>query len=317
MTFAQPRLAACCLVFFVSFAYTITVAAQASAAKTEPDSSAVEKKLLASAEEPKPAVVTTASEAVAPETSKAVTSETSSVTNTATAKPKPQNSSNKGWQFIFRPYLWIAGINGTAGLPDPAVEISSGITDSNVHVNFGFMSSFEARKGKFVSLTDLQYSNLGTDRPNPGPLFSGATASFKTFILDPEVGYRVAGSIERGKYVEVLGGFRYIHLKTDLTFEPGVLPGRSASRSSNWADGVGGVLARTRLSRRWFVTGKGDLGGGGSKFTYQLVGAVGFFVSKNVAIVGGYRYLHIDRENNRLLFDVAISGAILGIGFKF
>src|SRR5262249_49610204 len=119
------------------------------------------------------------------------------VANTVTTKTtSPQTPDEDKWQFSLTPYLWIVGISGNAGLFGREVEVDSGITSSNVHLNFGFMSTFEARKDRFVLLTDLQYSNLGTDRPTPGPLFSSATADFKTFVLDPEVGYRIAGNPE-------------------------------------------------------------------------------------------------------------------------
>lgn len=58
-------------------------------------------------------------------------------------------------------------------------------------VKFAFMGLFEARKGKLVVLTDLEYVSIEDDEATPGPLFSGAEAKIKTFILDPEVGYRV------------------------------------------------------------------------------------------------------------------------------
>ena len=47
------------------------------------------------------------------------------------------------------------------------------------------MKTFEARKGKFVSLTDLEYVAVSDDKATPGPLFSNVDAKFKTFIFDP------------------------------------------------------------------------------------------------------------------------------------
>jgi hypothetical protein len=179
------------------------------------------------------------------------------------------------------------------------------------------MGTFEARKNKFISLTDMQYSNLGTERPNPGILFSSATADFKTFIFDPEVGYRVAENPDRGNYVDVLGGIRYIHLRTDLNFAAGILAARSATRSKDWVDAVGGLRSRIHLTPRFFLTGKGDLGGGGSKFTYQLFGAAGFQVTKRIALLGGWRYLHVDYDRDNFLFDMGLNGPIFGAGFKF
>jgi hypothetical protein len=160
----------------------------------------------------------------------------------------PSGASNDQWHFQFTPYLWIAGINGRGGIGALSVNINSGITDDNVHLNFGFMGSFEARRNKLVVATDLQYSNLGTENPTPGPPFSTASADFKTFILDPEVGYRLAANPEKGRFVDLLGGVRYWHLRADLNFDAGILSTRSATGSKDWADGVIGLRGRAAIS---------------------------------------------------------------------
>ena len=235
----------------------------------------------------------------------------------AAADPAPQTVSSDGWQFRFTPYLWIAGISGNAGIGNLSVNVNSGITDSNVHLSFGFMGTLEARKNRFIIITDLQYSNLGTDHPTPGPLFTSAEASFKTFILDPEVGYRIAENTDKGTSVDVVGGFRYWHLNTDLTFTAGALPAITASRSRGWVDAVGGIRGRARLSKRLFVIGKADLGGGGSKFTYQLFGGVGLLMGKRFALIGGYRDLSVNYNKDNFLFDVALHGPVFGLSIRF
>jgi hypothetical protein len=233
------------------------------------------------------------------------------------ASASPQTATTDEWQFQFSPYLWIAGISGQAGIGNLAVDVNSGITDSDVHLNFGFMGTLEARKNRWVILTDLQYSNLGTDRPTPRALFTEAQADFKTFILDPEVGYRVVDNPDKGAFVDVLGGIRYWHLRSDLTLTGGLLPAVSISKSRGWVDAVVGLRGKTQISKKWFITGKADVGGGGSQFTYQLFGGVGVMVSKKVALIGGYRDLKVNYDRDDFLFDMALHGPILGFGFKF
>jgi hypothetical protein len=233
------------------------------------------------------------------------------------AKPKPQDPTQDKWQFQFAPYLWIAGINGQGGVNDLTVDIDSGLTDDNVHLNFGFMGTFEARRNKLVILTDLQYSNLGTERPTPGPFFGDTTAAFKTFVLDPEVGYRVAENVEKGRVLDVLGGFRYWHVRADLDFGPGILAARSISRSKGWVDAVGGVRGRAHLTPKLFLTGKADLGGGGSKFTFQLFGGVGYLITPKIALIAGYRDLDVNYNRNGFLFDGALTGPMIGAAFRF
>jgi len=220
------------------------------------------------------------------------------------------------WHFQFTPYLWIAGVSGQGGVGALTVKLDSGITDDNVHLNFGFMGTFEARRNKLSVVADLQYSNLGTEHPTPGPLFSTASADFKTFVLDPEVGYRIAANPEKGRFVDVLGGVRYWHLRADLNFDAGLLSARSATGSKDWADGVIGVRGRAALSKKVFLLGKADIGGGGSKFTYQLFGGVGIGVGKRTSLIGGYRDLHVNYDKDNFLFDASLAGPILGVSFR-
>ena len=229
----------------------------------------------------------------------------------------PQTTDPDEWHFQFSPYLWIAGINGTAGIRDLEVAVDSGLTDDNVKLNSGFMGAFEARKNRWVLLTDIQYSNLGTDRPNPGILFSSASADFKTFILDPEVGYRVAENVEARRSVDVFGGVRWWHLETNLHFAAGILAAREATASRGWLDAIGGVRGKAFLSKSLFVAGKFDLGGGGSKFTYQLFGIGGWQVHPKVALIGGYRVLHTNYDKDDFLFDMTLSGPVIGATFIF
>lgn len=242
------------------------------------------------------------------------------ITNSTTASgTTPQAAGAGEWQFQVTPYLWIVGLSGNGGIGNLVVDVDSGVTSSDIHLNFGFMATFEARKDRWVILTDFQYSNLGTDNPTPGPLFLEAQADFKTLVIDPEVGYRVVDAPEKGAYIDVLGGIRYWRVEADLTLVPqiGIVPFITASRSRSWVDAVVGLRGKTHISKSWFVTGKADLGGGGSQFTYQLFGGGGVMLGKSVALIGGYRYLSVDYDRDNFLFDMALHGPILGVGFKF
>jgi hypothetical protein len=242
---------------------------------------------------------------------------TSDANDLTTASPKPQAVDEDKWHFQLTPYLWIAGITGRAGIGNLIVDVDAGITDSDVDLNFGFMGTFEARKNRFIILTDLQYSNLGTDRATPRALFSSASADFKTFVLDPEVGYRIVDNPEKGAFVDVLAGIRYWHLRTDLTFNAGLLSAVSATRSRGWVDAVAGIRGRAHLSKRIFLTGKADLGGGGSDFTYQLFGGAGVLVGKRYALLAGYRHLAVNYNKDGFLFDTSLQGPMFGFGIKF
>jgi len=236
--------------------------------------------------------------------------ETGRVTSAA-----PQPAATDTWQYQLTPYLWIPTISGRAGIGNLVTDTSVSVGNAKVELNFGFMGTFEARKNKLIILTDLQYSDIATEKGNPGPLFSSSRASFKTFVFDPEVGYRILDN-GKGATLDVLGGLRYWHLNADLAFRAGLLPAVEVTRSRSWIDGVVGLRGKAALSQRWFVTGKADLGGGGSNFTYQLFGGVGVNVGKRFALVGGYRDLNVNYNKDGFLFDMSLHGPIVGFGIR-
>jgi hypothetical protein len=209
----------------------------------------------------------------------------------------------------------MASLKGDTGIGDRIAEVDARFVDIIDEVNFGFMGAFEARKNRFIFLTDLMYLNLSDGSATPGPLFSSVKVDFKAFILDPEVGYRLLEG--EGGSIDAVVGFRYWHLRTRLEFRAGILPDTEVTRTKNWADVVGGLRGRAKLSEKWFLTGKGDVGGGGSDITYQLFGGVGFNLCEKGSLVLGYRYLKVDYDNDDFLFDMSLKGPMLGFTFRF
>ncbi|HWC77791.1 MAG TPA: hypothetical protein VG778_10025 [Blastocatellia bacterium] len=244
-------------------------------------------------------------------------SETSGRTMRGSPVAEPVQSGSDGWAFQLSPYIFMPAIKGTAGVGAFTADVDARFVDIIDEANFAFMAAFEARKNKFMILTDMMYINLSDSAGTPGPLFSSVKVDFKAFILDPEVGYRVVEK-ERAS-LDLLGGIRYWHLKTTLDFRAGILPERQEERSKNWVDVIGGVRGRARLSTRWFLTGKADLGGGGSDFSWQLFGGAGVDVNRRVSLIFGYRHLDVnyDDEDTGFVFDVAMKGPIIGFGFRF
>ena len=248
--------------------------------------------------------------ASAPDTATAPESETATT-------PRSQPAPDDRWHFQFTPYFWLASLHGTAGVGTRSTQVDESFGDVWHVLNFAFMGTVEARKRKLVVLVDTEYVSIEDDKATPGPLFSSLNAKFKTFIFDPEVGYRVYENSENGSSLDVLGGVRVWHVNTDLTFSPGILAGVEVEGSRNWVDGVAGVRGRAALSKKAFVTGKADLGGGGSKFTYQLFGGVGYSIKENIALIGGYRVLDVNYNKNGFLYNMNQRGPIFGVGFKF
>src|SRR5258705_2234985 len=96
----------------------------------------------------------------------------------------PQTASSDEWQFQFSPFFHLASLHGTAGIGNRTTQVDESFSDLFHVLNFAFMGTFEARKGKLVSLTDLEYVNVSDDKATPGPLFSNVKPSVNTFIFD-------------------------------------------------------------------------------------------------------------------------------------
>ena len=234
--------------------------------------------------------------------------------NTTTS---PQTTSSDKWQFQFSPYFWLASLHGTGGVGNRTVQVDESFSDIFHSLKFALMGVFEARKGRFVSLTDMEYVSIRDDKATPGPFFSNVDAGFKTFIFDQEVGYRLYDDPAKGASVDVLGGIRVWHVSTDLDFGAGILPATQIQGSRNWVDAIVGLRGKMALSPKLFATGKFDLGGGGSKFTWQIFAGGGYNINEKIALIGGYRVLDVNYNKNNFVYDMNQRGPIMGLGFKF
>ena len=233
------------------------------------------------------------------------------------AGPASLSSRTDGWRFAVAPYFWLAGLHGTTGTPNRNVQFSEDFSDVFGSLKFALMGVFEARKNRFVIGTDLEYVSLEDDKATPGPLFSSVNAKIKTFIFNPQVGYRVFDDPENGHFVEAYTGVRIWRLSTDFTFGPGILPATQVDGSRSWADFVGGLGGKAVLSERVFLTGKFDLGGGGSKFTYRIFGGLGYQLTNRIPLAFGYRVMDVDYNKDNFVYDTNQRGPIVGMGFRF
>jgi hypothetical protein len=231
--------------------------------------------------------------------------------------PVTQTVDQDKWQFQFSPYFWLAGLHGTGGVGNRTANVDESFSDVFDALNFALMVTFEARKGRFVSLTDLQYVSVSDEKATPGPLFSTVDAGFKTFVFDQEVGYRLYDDPDKGAALDVVGGARVWRVKTDFEFGAGILPATRIEGSRSWVDAVGGLRGNMALSEKVFLTGKFDLGGGGSDFTWQVFAGGGYNINPKIALIFGYRVLDVDYNKNNFVYDMNQRGPIVGLGFRF
>ena len=118
---------------------------------------------------------------------------------------------------------------------------------------------------------------------------------------------------------DVHAGARVWYLKNELDFKSGLAPGFSADDSRVFADPIVGASLRYDLTKHWFGTVLGDVGGFGvgSDLSWNVFGGIGYQFTSWCSVILGYRYMHVDYEKNDFVLDANLQGFLLGVGFHF
>ncbi|HEY7088020.1 MAG TPA: hypothetical protein VH518_08020 [Tepidisphaeraceae bacterium] len=223
------------------------------------------------------------------------------------------------WHASVSPYLWLAGANGTIGFRGREVKIDQSFTDIFSNLKFGVMGLSDVRRGRISLLTDLMYIRLGDEKAIPVQGLPNAVdvkASLNTFTLTPYFGYRIVGS-RRGS-IDFLTGGRYYHIGSTITADGGSAGKISSSTSDNWADFVEGARFNLNITPRIGAFFLGDVGGGGSVLTWQIVGGVGYRWNKRWSTALGYRRLYFNRQTNTGVgIEQTQQGLVVGATFRF
>jgi hypothetical protein len=234
-----------------------------------------------------------------------------------TAQGAAAQDTGSGWEMRFTPYLWGSGLSGTvstiAGLPD--AEVDSSFSDILENLDFGLMGVFSARKDNYGIFGDVMYVNLGAGGETPGGLFGGTSADIRNVVVTLGGDYVLTKSAS--SEVRVGAGLRYWDVNVDLDLSAGTLPAASASISNSWVDAIAGVNWKADLSDRTYFSGWAFAGGGGSDFTSDIFAGIGYRISDRTELIGGYRYLSVDRRDGDFLYDVEQQGALMGVSFGF
>ncbi|MFK5923020.1 MAG: hypothetical protein QM496_12645 [Verrucomicrobiota bacterium] len=231
----------------------------------------------------------------------------------AAIAPAVDNSS-----FYIYADLWAIGINGDVGIGGFTNPVDVGFDDILDNLDASLAGGFGFQKGKWGFMSEFVWLKVSTDAPTPGPLFRKADIGVEQFMADGHISYRIFECPKGKGYLDVIGGLRYTYLKTSLSFAPGLAPRRvNVAGSKGWWDGYGGLKGRYNITDKWFVPFRADVGGGGSSLTWQAIGGIGYQFTPGFDMKLAYRYFAMDYSDGGFIYDVATSGPILSLGYKF
>lgn len=227
------------------------------------------------------------------------------------------------WQHEVTPYLWATRMKGdtqAGSLPNTHVDMK--FSDILNVLDFGFMTAYEARKGRWGLLLDGMYMKVSDSAmASKSDIGLSVTAKLRLqqSMLAGAVAYRaVEGSIP----LDVIGGVRYNKIDADASIDASLvgLAGtvhRSGKR--DWTDPYVGMRVTYPINDKWNAIGYADVGGFnvGSDFTWQGMAGLDYAWSKSVTAKFGYRYMKVDYDKDGFRYDMANDGLYAGVGIRF
>ncbi len=251
-----------------------------------------------------------------------------------------QAQSVDNWQWRGSIYGWFPSIGGKTNFPTPGLGSAVGPTvniDADTildNLDFVFMGSLEAQKGRYGLWTDLIYLDLDGSKSGtrdaaisrlaiPVGVALNANLEIKSWLWTIAGTYSVVQTPEHS--MQLLAGARLLDLETTLGYQftgnIGALPlaasGSSRVTESFW-DGIVGVKGRLSFGddRKWFVPYYLDVGTGQSDLTWQALVGVGYDFHWG-AVTAAYRYLDYEFKTGQPVEDLNLSGPAIGVTFRW
>ena len=233
-------------------------------------------------------------------------------------------AASSDWHFKLTPYLWVPAQEGDIAIDGQKapVDLSVGDTFDTITDNFNFAVTVrgEATKGPWTLIGDIMYLSLATEdvqfssdradvRQDQG-IFELA-ASYA--VIDRPISGWDGGSFR----LEPLAGVRVRVLTAEIEPENS----DDLSRDRAWADGIVGMRSRLAFNDRVAVMARGDVGLGGSDFTWNALAGVEVGLTQGISVLAGYRALDTDYSDghgdDRFSYDVLMHGPFMAVEFRF
>jgi hypothetical protein len=221
------------------------------------------------------------------------------------------------WTFSVNSYVWAAGLKGRMRTipPLPAVNIELSFQDIIKNLDGAIMGAFDARKGRFVLLSDLMIARVSADKQFAVAGFPGTVgAASLSFVGLAAAGYSIVyqGPLK----VDIMAGVRGFNMSNALTLRVGGVSTKFAN-SEAWVDGVVGTRIRYDFNNNFFASAIGFVGGGQSKYEWELLGGLGYKLNDRYSAFAGYRVLKVDYRSGSFVYNAIQKGPMIGLKVSF
>lgn len=245
-----------------------------------------------------------------------------STPNLAAASTSVASQSESGgsdeWEVAIVPYLWASGMKVDVTTPQGEdVEVDESFTDILDALKFVFMGAVDARKGRFVTVTDLMFLSMESEGEGQiGPGLIESEVDTKLLVTTALAGYRVVD--EGPMFFDLMGGARISSLEVDLDLSG---PLQTVERESSETK-ISPIIAsrfRVPLGDRWGLAVYGDLGGFGitADISWQLMGTIQYDLSDHWRALAGWRHFEAHQDKEGFDIDLALDGPFLTVAYRF
>lgn len=227
---------------------------------------------------------------------------------------------DSGWEIGVSTYIWASGMNGAVGAVEGAqpVKVDMSFGDIFDNLKFAGMGTLQARHDRLILVADIGYVSLGASKElkiRDVDLVEGELDA-STLTASALAGYRIADKAPLT--FDLMAGARLNSVSTDIELSG---PSRSVEGddTKTWVDPIVGAHLSVPISPKWSVAFYGDVGGFGiaSDFTWQLLGAIQYDFNNRWRASAGWRHYSVDYDKGAFLYDVSLSGPILGVRYVF
>jgi opacity protein-like surface antigen len=224
------------------------------------------------------------------------------------------------WEFRIEPYAWLTALDGDVGILNQTANLDAGFDDIWDVLDFAAAMQIELRNGCWGIIADGFYSELSQSFTPPTRLHTDGNFEMEQFIGELYASYRFNDS--PSGFIDAYAGFRYTYLSNDLTakaINPNIDNDIDVSASKDWIDPIIGLRGQWNINGKWFLAGKGDIGGFGvsSDLAWSLQATVGYNFTDHVFAELGYRYLATDYKDGGFSYDVDQAGIYTGLSIRF
>lgn len=253
-------------------------------------------------------------------------------TSPAWTQEQPQDA----WRFQAVIYAYLPSVGGETTFEDGGGGSDASFDSSAIldNLNFAFMGSFAAEKGRRGMFADVIYLDIG-DSESPSrsftigaglPVDASATVHYdlKGWLWTLAGSRRLATA--PGYEVNLIGGARLLDIEQaidwQLTGSVGSvpLPDRAGTRTaglSNW-DAIIGLKGRFLLGekRRWIVPWHFDIGTGESEFAWQAMAGVGYEFGWG-GVTFAWRHIDYEMKSGNLIETLDFDGPGIAVSFRW